>query len=212
MNRTWPGRANGTLTEQTAYAFMELIQREKVDVVDRPARGRAAVPGDQHDRHPPAGPGHRHDGVDDADRQRGLQDRHRVLAADAPRPVAPRDRRPLEARSRCSSRRRSRSSTPRAASPSREQLLSGQDEFVVKAGKHGLLFETIDEKGWPIAVRVGRHTSSRPAGDRDVDRGSPRPAAGGTRRAALYGPDRERGRPLPARSQRTRSPDDCSIE
>ena len=30
----------------------------------------------------------------------------------------------------------------------------------MKAGKHGLLFETIDEKGWPIAVRVGRHTSS----------------------------------------------------
>ena len=43
---------------------------------------------------------------------------------------------------------------------SREQLLTGKDEFVVKAGKHGLLFEKIDEKGWPIAVRVGRHTST----------------------------------------------------
>ena len=43
---------------------------------------------------------------------------------------------------------------------SREQLLTGQDEFVVKAGQHGLLFEKIDEKGWPIAVRVGRHTST----------------------------------------------------
>jgi predicted deacylase len=32
VNRTWPGRANGTLTEQTSYAFMELIKREKVDV------------------------------------------------------------------------------------------------------------------------------------------------------------------------------------
>jgi hypothetical protein len=31
---------------------------------------------------------------------------------------------------------------------------------VVKAGKHGLLFEKIDEKGWPIDVRVGRHTSA----------------------------------------------------
>ena len=30
----------------------------------------------------------------------------------------------------------------------------------MKAGQHGLLFEKIDEKGWPIAVRVGRHTSS----------------------------------------------------
>jgi hypothetical protein len=39
-------------------------------------------------------------------------------------------------------------------------LLSGRDEFVVKAGKKGLLFAPIDEKGWPIATRVGRHTSS----------------------------------------------------
>ena len=36
----------------------------------------------------------------------------------------------------------------------------GQDEFVVKAGQHGLLFAPIDGKGWPIALRVGRHTSS----------------------------------------------------
>ena len=39
-------------------------------------------------------------------------------------------------------------------------LLGGRDEFVRKAGRHGLLFEKIDEKGWPIDVRVGRHTSS----------------------------------------------------
>jgi hypothetical protein len=41
-----------------------------------------------------------------------------------------------------------------------EQLLTGRDEFVVMAGQHGLLYEKIDEKGWPIAVRVGRHASS----------------------------------------------------
>jgi len=39
-------------------------------------------------------------------------------------------------------------------------LLTGKDEFVVQAGKKGLLFEAIDEHGWPIAKRVGRHTSS----------------------------------------------------
>ena len=39
-------------------------------------------------------------------------------------------------------------------------LLEGKDEFVVRAGKHGLLFEKIDEKGWPIDVRVGRHCST----------------------------------------------------
>lgn len=41
-----------------------------------------------------------------------------------------------------------------------KQLLEGKDEFVVKAGEHGLLFAPIDENGWPIDVRVGRHTSA----------------------------------------------------
>jgi hypothetical protein len=42
----------------------------------------------------------------------------------------------------------------------RELLLAGKDDFVVRAGKRGLLFEKIDEKGWPIDIRVGRHTST----------------------------------------------------
>ena len=42
----------------------------------------------------------------------------------------------------------------------REQLLTGVDEFVVKAGEAGLLFEQIDETGWPMEKRVGRHTSA----------------------------------------------------
>jgi hypothetical protein len=41
-----------------------------------------------------------------------------------------------------------------------ELLLTGKDEFVVRAGKRGLLFEKIDENGWPIDVRVGRHCSA----------------------------------------------------
>ena len=32
LNRAFPGRANGSLTERTTYAFMELIRREQVDV------------------------------------------------------------------------------------------------------------------------------------------------------------------------------------
>ncbi|NNM06914.1 MAG: succinylglutamate desuccinylase, partial [Gemmatimonadetes bacterium] len=42
----------------------------------------------------------------------------------------------------------------------REQLLTGKDEFVMKAGEAGLLFEEIDETGWPMDKRVGRHTST----------------------------------------------------
>jgi len=39
-------------------------------------------------------------------------------------------------------------------------LLTGKDPFVMKAGEYGLLYEKIDEKGWPIDVRVGRHCST----------------------------------------------------
>ncbi|MDD2379480.1 MAG: succinylglutamate desuccinylase, partial [Aminobacterium colombiense] len=34
------------------------------------------------------------------------------------------------------------------------------DEFVMKAGEHKLLYAPIDERGWPIDVRVGRHSST----------------------------------------------------
>jgi len=39
-------------------------------------------------------------------------------------------------------------------------LLEGKDEFVVKAGKYGLLYSPIDSTGWHIDTRVGRHTST----------------------------------------------------
>ncbi|HOK70607.1 MAG TPA: succinylglutamate desuccinylase, partial [Bacillota bacterium] len=39
-------------------------------------------------------------------------------------------------------------------------LLEGKDEFVMKAGEHGLLYESIDENGWPIDERVGRTNST----------------------------------------------------
>jgi len=37
------------------------------------------------------------------------------------------------------------------------ELEFNTDEFIVKAGKHGLLFEKMDENGWPIDKRVGRY-------------------------------------------------------
>ena len=39
-------------------------------------------------------------------------------------------------------------------------LLSGKDPFVQMAGRYGLLYEKIDDDGWPIDVRVGRHAST----------------------------------------------------
>jgi predicted deacylase len=39
-------------------------------------------------------------------------------------------------------------------------LMEGKDDFVMEAGKHGLLYAPMDESGWPIEVRVGRHLST----------------------------------------------------
>jgi predicted deacylase len=159
LNRAFPGRPNGTLTEKTCYAIIELIRREKVDI---------AV--DFHEaelQYPVISTIVAHEkgadlaaavsmfvsslegfniGVEPSPKSlRGLSHREIGDATDAisllleaPEPF-------LDA---------TRGRTDRAL------LLTGKDEFVVRAGKRGLLFEKIDENGWPIDVRVGRHTST----------------------------------------------------
>jgi hypothetical protein len=158
LNRTWPGRANGTLTERTTHAFMELIEQESVDIFIDLHEAELQYPvistivthesgeelttfvsmmlsdeefniGMEYSPRNLHGLSHREVG-DYSDAV--------SLLFEAPEPF-------LDAT-------RGRTTA--------EQLLTGQDEFVVKAGEHGLLFEAIDEDGWPIDVRVGRHTST----------------------------------------------------
>ncbi len=159
LNRTWPGRPNGTITEKTCYAFMELIRKEKVDIFIDLHEAELQYPvintivahenGQElatfvammlpdmegfnmgTEKSPPNLHGLSH-------REVGDYSDAISLLFEAPQPF-------LDA---------TRGRT------TREQLLTGKDEFVVKAGKHGLLFEKIDENGWPIAVRVGRHNSA----------------------------------------------------
>lgn len=159
LNRTWPGRPNGTLTEKTCYAYMELIRREGVDIFIDLHEAELQYPvistivthesgrqlatfvsmmtsdyegfkiGTEFSPLNLHGLSHREVG----DHSDAIS-----LLFEAPEPF-------LDA---------TRGRT------TREQLLTGKDEFVVKAGEHGLLFEKMDENGWPIAVRVGRHTST----------------------------------------------------
>jgi predicted deacylase len=158
LNRAWPGRPRGSLTERTTYALMELIRREHVGVfidlheaeLQYPvistivAHERAAelatyvsmMLSDMEfkmgmEYSPPALRGLSH-------REVGDHSTAVSLLFEAPEPF-------LDA---------TRGRT------TREQLLTGQDAFVMKAGEHGLLFETMDEAGWPIDVRVGRHVSA----------------------------------------------------
>jgi hypothetical protein len=159
VNRAWPGRANGTITEKTTYAFMRLIRQEHVDVVIDLHEAELQYPVIStivtHQRgqdlaamvsmtltdldgfkigcefSPKNLHGLSHREIGDFSPAFGL-------LFETPEPF-------LDAT-------RGKTTT--------EQLLTGRDEFVVKAGQHGLLYEKIDAKGWPIAIRVGRHASS----------------------------------------------------
>jgi hypothetical protein len=158
LNRTWPGRPDGTLTERTTFAFMELMRQEGVDLFIDLHEAELQYPVIStivaHDRGEELAtfvsmllsdeefnmgmeysPKNLH-GL--SHREVGDYSDAVSLLFEAPEPF-------LDA---------TRGRT------TREQLLTGRDEFVVKAGEHGLLFERIDEGGWPIDVRVGRHTST----------------------------------------------------
>jgi len=159
LNRTWPGRSNGTLTEKTCYAMTQLIKKENVDLVidlheaelqypviscivaHQEGQDLAALAsimisdtegfniGVEYSPYALRGLSHREIG----DHTQAIS-----LLIEAPEPF-------LDA---------TRGRT------NRDLLLEGNDEFVVKAGKHGLLFEKMDENGWPVDVRVGRHCST----------------------------------------------------
>ena len=159
LNRAWPGRANGSLTEQTCHAFMQLIRSERVDLFVDLHEAELQYPVIStivaHDKGQELGmmvsmmltdtegfkigmefsPRNLH-GL--SHREVGDHSDAISLLFEAPEPFLDATRGKTTA----------------------ELLLTGKDEFVMKAGRHGLLFEKIDESGWPIDVRVGRHTSS----------------------------------------------------
>jgi hypothetical protein len=159
LNRTWPGRAGGTLTEQTCYALTELIRAEQVDLaidlheaeLQYPVISTIVAHEKGHDLAAMASmvissmEGFEIGMEYSPGALRGLSHREIgdhteavSLLLESPEPF-------LDA---------TRGRTDR------KLVLEGKDEFVVEAGKHGLLFEQIDENGWPIDVRVGRHTST----------------------------------------------------
>ncbi len=158
LNRAWPGRPGGTLTERTTYALMELVRQEGVDLFVDLHEAELQYPvistivahetGQElatfvsmmlsdtefnigMEYSPPNLHGLSH-------REVGDHSDAVSLLFEAPEPF-------LDA---------TRGRT------TREQLLTGRDEFVVRAGAAGLLFERMDESGWPVDVRVGRHTST----------------------------------------------------
>jgi hypothetical protein len=158
LNRDWPGRANGTLTEKTCYALIQLINKEAVDIVidlheaelqypvistivahprglDTAAMASMTLTDEEFkigmEKSPAELRGLSH-------REIGDFTKAIPLLFESPEPFLDATRGRTDAK----------------------LLLEGKDDFVVRAGKRGLLFEKIDEKGWPLDVRVGRHCST----------------------------------------------------
>lgn len=155
MNRTWPGRPNGSLAEQTSYAFMQLIETEGVDLTI-----------DLHEaelEYPIIGTIVAHQGATDVAAMTSM-----ILTAgefDIGMEISPFALHGLSHReigdysnSPCLLIETPEPFLDRVRGITDEALLlTGKDEFVMKAGEHGLLYWPIDETGWPIDVRVARH-------------------------------------------------------
>jgi hypothetical protein len=160
LNRAWPGRPDGLLTERTTFAFMELIRREKVDVFIDLHEAELEYPVENT--------------IVAHEKAHGVAAMTSMVltAQEFPVPIgmefSPVALRGLSHRE-VGDNSDAMSMIFEVAEPFLDRirgitdetlLLEGKDEFVKKAGEHGLLYAPMDDSGWPIAVRVGRHAST----------------------------------------------------
>lgn len=160
LNRAWPGREDGLLVERTTYAIMELIRKEKVDLVldyheaelEYPVENTIVV----------------HENAQAV----GAMTSMMLTASTFPVPIgmefSPKMLHGLSHRE-IGDNSQAMSLLAEVAEPmldrirgitDEELLMSGRDRFVMKAGEHKLLYAPIDEAGWPIEIRVGRHVTT----------------------------------------------------
>jgi hypothetical protein len=160
LNRNWPGKKDGLLSERTAFAIMELIRNEGVDyTLDyHEAELEYSVENTlvAHDR-----------GFDVASMV------SMTLTADTfDVPIgmefSPSALRGLSHRD-IGDHSNAASFLVEVAEPMLDRirgvtdeklLMEGKDIFVIKAGEHGLLYAPMDTNGWPIEKRVARHVAT----------------------------------------------------
>lgn len=160
INRTWPGRPNGLIVERTSAAFIEMIKRENVDLfIDlHEAELEYAVENTivTHER----------------GQEIAAMSSMTLTAQEFPVPIgmefSPKGLHGLSHRE-VGDHSPAISILYEVAEPFLDRirgitdeklLMEGKDEFVMEAGKYGLLYAPMDENGWPIEIRVGRHSST----------------------------------------------------
>jgi len=158
LNRAYPGRADGTLTEQVAFAIVELIRAEKADVAidlheaspEYPVINAMVAHERAMDMAAAAVVGLQMDGVDI-----GLEPSPKTLHGlshrewgDATETLA------VLMESANPSQGRLRGAT------SAELIVNGKDSMYARAARLGRLFVPFDEKGIHLNVRVARHLTA----------------------------------------------------
>jgi len=160
LNRCWPGRSNGAITERTTWAMMQLIRKENVDMVV-----------DLHEaelEYPVINTIVTHEKGQAVAAMTSMTLTAQLFDVPLNMEFSPKALRGLSHRE-IGDHSNAMSLLVESAEPMLDRirgitdeylLMTGKDEFVIRAGEHGLLYSPIDEKGWPIDVRVGRHSST----------------------------------------------------
>ncbi len=160
INRNWPGRETGVMTERTTYAAMELIRSEKVNMtVDfHEAELEYAVENTIVT----------HEKGNEVAAMTSMMLTSQTFDVPIGMEFSPKALHGLTHRE-IGDHSDAASYLFEVAEPmldrirgitDEELLMSGKDRFVMKAGEHKLLYAPIDEEGWPIDKRVARHVQT----------------------------------------------------
>ena len=160
INRNWPGKEDGLISERTAFAIMELIRNEGVDyTLDmHEAELEYSVENTMvaHEK------GH------DVASIVTMTLTAETFDVPISMEFSPKALRGLSHRD-IGDHSDATSFLIEVAEPMLDRirgitdeklLMEGKDIFVIKAGEHGLLYAPIDENGWPIEKRVARHVAT----------------------------------------------------
>lgn len=159
LNRCWPGRPDGTYTEKLAYAYMELMRKEKIDLaadfheapleyflinaICYPEKSNKVALGAEFNLSMEdlqytmeASPSNLH----------GFFHREVGDYSPATMPFLMETPNPSQGRFH--------------GKMTNDLIVTGRDTNYIKAGKLGRLFVNMDENGWPLSLRVARQIKS----------------------------------------------------
>lgn len=160
VNRNWPGRANGLLTERTTFAVMNLIKAEGVNLTIDFHEAELEYPVENTIVTHPKG--------NEVAAMTSMMLTAQTFDVPIGMEFSPKELHGLSHRE-IGDHSDAVSYLIEVAEPmldrirgitDEELLMSGKDRFVMKAGEHKLLYAPIDEEGWPFDKRIARHVTT----------------------------------------------------